>query len=422
MKTAVVILNWNGKSFLKEFLPGLVASVEDMDAEVIVADNASTDGSLEMLAEDFPGVRTIVFDQNYGFTGGYNKAFEALKEDSPEYFLLINSDIEVTPDWLYPLEEWMDLHEDCAACAPKIHCWQDGMRDSFEYAGAAGGWIDHFGYPFCRGRVMKRLEKDEGQYESAADVLWATGACLMFRSSAWEELGGLDDRFFAHMEEIDLCWRARTEGWRINVVPRSLVYHVGGGTLPQDSPFKLFLNYRNNLLMLENNLPYTLAIQNLYDVLAYYVANDSRIYTDDIKNCLEGLEDMDDKDIDNIVATCASSAYRQTRIRIRHRRFLDICSAFVYLLQGHRDYFKAVIEAHREYRKLNDKVQKQELVDYLNDDLDCEGGIATNMLSVDLSLKSDERVKIKGMLDEMIILLNYTQKEKIFDYLRGMIE
>ncbi|MCQ2115943.1 MAG: glycosyltransferase family 2 protein [Bacteroidales bacterium] len=420
MKTAVVILNWNGKNFLEKFLPGLVASVEGMDASVVVADNASTDGSLELIQERFPEVRTIVFDQNYGFTGGYNRAFEALKEDAPEYFLLINSDIEVTPDWLYPLEEWMDLHEDCAACAPKLLCWQEGMRDSFEYAGAAGGWLDHYGYPFCRGRVMKRLEKDEGQYDAPEDVLWASGACLMFRSEAWAELEGLDERFFAHMEEIDLCWRARTEGWRINVVPRSVVYHVGGGTLPQDSPFKLFLNYRNNLLMLENNLPYTFALQNLYDVLSTFAA-ESAIYPDDVRNCLETIDGMEDPDLDKIVATCASDACARSRRRIRHRRWLDLCSAAVYLLQGRKDYFKAVLDAHREYRKLNDRVTKQELIDYINDDLDYEGAIATNMLSIDLNAKIGERVKVKGILDEMIILLNFTQKDKIFDYLRERI-
>ncbi len=317
MKTAVVILNWNGKGFLEKFLPGVTASTEGLDAEVVVADNGSTDGSVEYLQSTYPELKTILFDRNYGFTGGYNRAFKALEEDAPEYFLLLNSDIEVTPDWLYPLVEWMDLHEDCAACAPKIHCWQEGRRDVFDFAGAAGGWLVSFGYPFCRGLVMSRLETDFGQYDEAADVLWASGACLMFRSAVWDELGGLDERFFAHMEEIDLCWRARNAGWRVNVVPRSLVYHVGGGTLPQDSPQKLFLNYRNNLLMLENNLPYTLALEYTYQVLAALAAEDA-IYPEDIDNCFKTLGEIDDDEIlDKIVSTCAADADKSAKRRLR---------------------------------------------------------------------------------------------------------
>ena len=257
MKTAVVILNWNTKGFLEEFLPPLLDSVTRCDgAEVIVADNASSDGSLELMKEKFPQVKTIALDANYGFTGGYNKA---LKLVEAEYLVLINSDIEVTDDWLEPLVKWMESHPDCGACAPKLHSWQE--KEKFEYAGAAGGYIDKYGYPFCRGRVMKRLETDNGQYDSPADVFWATGACLMVRASVYKGLGGLDERFFAHMEEIDLCWRMQLSGWKITVVPASTVYHVGGGTLPATSPFKLFLNYRNNLLMLENNLAKTYALK-----------------------------------------------------------------------------------------------------------------------------------------------------------------
>ena len=259
MKTAVVILNWNTEGFLKEFLPGLLRSVEKVEgAEVIVADNASTDGSLKVMKEMFPQVRTIAFDKNHGFTGGYNKAFEQI--DS-ELFILINSDIEVTEDWLSPIVRWMEEHPECGACAPKLHSWQE--RDKFEYAGAAGGYIDRFGYPLCRGRVLKRLETDNGQYDSPADVFWATGACLAVRSEVYSRLGGLDDRFFAHMEEIDLCWRMQLEGWKVTVVPDSLVYHVGGGTLPATSPFKLYLNFRNNRLMLSNNLAKTYALEFL---------------------------------------------------------------------------------------------------------------------------------------------------------------
>ena len=256
MKTAVVILNWNTRDFLRQFLPGLIASCEGRDAEVIVADNGSTDGSPEVLTAEFPHVRQIRLDANYGFTGGYNRA---LAQTDAELFVLINSDIEVTPDWLDPLTAWMDSHPDCGACAPKLHAWQDRKR--FEYAGAAGGLIDAWGYPFCRGRVLKRVETDTGQYDTPAEVLWATGACLMVRRTVWEHFGGLDDRFFAHMEEIDLCWRMQLEGWKVQVVPQSVVYHVGGGTLPADSPWKLELNFRNNLLLLENNLARTYTLE-----------------------------------------------------------------------------------------------------------------------------------------------------------------
>ena len=252
MKTAVVILNWNTKGYLQQFLPGLIASTEGMDAEVIVADSASTDGSLEMLYHEFPTVRQIRLDRNYGFTGGYNRALAQVEAD---YYVLINSDIEVPQDWLKPLVAWMDSHPKCGACGPKLLSWHDRTR--FEYAGAAGGLLDRYGYPFCRGRVMKKVERDEGQYDTPADVFWVSGACLMVRSRLWKKLGGLDDRFFAHMEEIDLCWRLQLAGYRVTVVPASYVYHIGGGTLPNDSPAKLRFNYRNNLLLLENNLAKT---------------------------------------------------------------------------------------------------------------------------------------------------------------------
>ena len=195
MKTAVVILNWNTEDFLLKFLPPLLCSVEKVEgAEVIVADNDSSDGSMTVMKEVFPQVRTIELEKNFGFTGGYNKAFAQI---DCEYFLLINSDIEVTEGWLEPLVEWMDTHPECGACAPKLHSYQ--QRDKFEYAGAAGGYIDKFGYPFCRGRVLKRLEMDYGQYDQPTDVFWATGACLLVRSSLYRECGGLDERFFAHM-------------------------------------------------------------------------------------------------------------------------------------------------------------------------------------------------------------------------------
>ena len=341
MKTAIVILNWNTEGFLKEFLPGLLRSVADEDgAEVIVADNGSTDGSLELMRTVFPQVRTITFDRNHGFTGGYNKAFREIYgtpehpvEDAPEYFLLINSDIEVTDGWLRPLTEWMDSHPDCGACAPKLHSWQD--REMFEYAGAAGGYIDCFGYPFCRGRILKRLEKDHGQYDSPKDVFWATGACLMVRSSVYAGLDGLDERFFAHMEEIDLCWRMQLEGWKVTVVPQSVVYHVGGGTLPVESPFKLFLNYRNNLLMLDNNLARTYA-------LALY---------------RKGMT----------AGKAAAKGLRRARLTIFVRRDLDGFSAVVYMMSLKWKNVKAVMDAHREYLKLRKGNTVREIEEYLRD-------------------------------------------------------
>ena len=202
MKTSVVILNYNTRDYLRQFLPGLIGSCKELDAQVVVTDNASTDGSVAMMQAEFPQVPLIVLDRNYGFTGGYNRALEGIEA---EYYVLINSDIEVPSGWLKPLVAWMDSHPSCGACGPKLLSY--AQRDTFEYAGAAGGLVDRYGYPFCRGRVMQRIEKDNGQYDSPAEVLWASGACLMVRSGVWKALGGLDERFFAHMEEIDLCWR-----------------------------------------------------------------------------------------------------------------------------------------------------------------------------------------------------------------------
>ena len=335
MKTAVVILNWNTKGFLEEFLPGLVSSVGKVDgAEVIVADNASTDGSMEMMAEKFPEVRTLVFEKNLGFTGGYNRAFKEICNcpEAPEYFLLINSDIEVPQGWLQPLVDWMDAHPDCGACAPKLHSWQE--RDKFEYAGAAGGYIDRFGYPLCRGRVLKMLETDNGQYDTPKDVFWATGACLLVRSKVFCELGGLDERFFAHMEEIDLCWRMQLEGWKVTVVPESTVWHVGGGTLPSKSPFKLFLNFRNNLLMLENNLAKTYAL-------------------------IEYSKGMS-------AEKAAGKGCMKARFMILLRRDLDGFSAVVWLLSFKWKDVKAIFKAHNEYYALRRRPDREEVKEYLH--------------------------------------------------------
>lgn len=250
MRTAVIILNWNGAEMMKKFLPSVVAN--STDADVIVADNGSTDDSLQMLARDFPMVKTIVMDKNYGFAEGYNRAIKQV-EGECEYVVLLNSDVEVTENWLVPLVSFMDANPDCAACQPKLLAYHD--KASFEYAGAAGGFVDKFGYPYCRGRVFSTVEKDKGQYDSPLEIHWATGACMMVRTADYVGAGGLDARFFAHNEEIDLCWRLRIYGKKIWCVTDSKVYHVGGGTLPQGNPRKTHLNFRNNLTMLFKNLP-----------------------------------------------------------------------------------------------------------------------------------------------------------------------
>ena len=294
MDTAVVILNWNGLSMLQAYLPTLIARTTCPGAFIVVADNGSTDGSVEWLADNHPEIRLIRFDRNYGFTGGYNRA---LREIDADYYVLLNSDIEVGPGWLDPLAGWMEEHPEVGICQPKVLSMAE--RDRFEYAGAAGGFIDRYGYPFCRGRILSNIEKDHGQYDEPEECFWATGACMMVRSSLYHHLGGLDDSFFAHMEEIDFCWRAKLLGYQVWCVPASTVWHVGGGTLPNNSPRKLYFNYRNNLLMLYKNLP-------------------ERI--------------------------------RWRRIFVR--MILDGLSAIVYLVTGRWSFFKAVWNAHRDYRRM----------------------------------------------------------------------
>ena len=249
-KVAVVILNYNGRKMLEDFLPCVVANTNGELAEVVVADNKSTDDSVAMLRERFPGIRLILNDQNYGFAGGYNKALEQV---DAEYYVLLNSDIEVTSGWIEPVIDFMELNRDVAACQPKIRSYYE--KDKFEYAGAAGGFIDKYGYPFCRGRVFQNIEADNGQYDSTIDVFWATGACMFVRADLYRQHGGLDASFFAHMEEIDLCWRLKNMGYRICCCPQSTVFHIGGGTLPKNSPRKTFLNFRNNLSLLLKNYP-----------------------------------------------------------------------------------------------------------------------------------------------------------------------
>ena len=248
MKVAIVILNWNGAKMLSTYLPSVINYSRD-EAEIFVADNASTDDSMSWLSQHYPMVKQIALDRNWGFAEGYNKA---LGHIDAEYYILLNSDIEVTHHWLTPLIEFMDAHPQVAACQPKLLSVFD--HDQFEYAGASGGFIDRYGYPFCRGRIFQTVENDDGQYDDSCKIAWATGACLMIRSRDYWEAGGLDGRFFAHSEEIDLCWRLRSRGRDIYCVPDSQVYHVGGGTLPKNNPMKTFLNFRNNLTMLYKNL------------------------------------------------------------------------------------------------------------------------------------------------------------------------
>jgi len=267
-KVAVVILNWNGSEMLQRFLPSVLRYSNPDFAKVYVADNGSTDDSVELLQREFPDIQIINLGHNYGFAEGYNIALKDLRE---EYAVLLNSDVEVTESWLEPLLGYMDRHPEVAACQPKIRSWH--AKDHFEYAGAAGGFLDAYGYPFCRGRIMHVVEKDQGQYDTIIPIFWATGAALFIRLEDYNSVGGLDAKFFAHMEEVDLCWRLRTRGRGIVCVPQSMVYHVGGATLKKESPKKTFLNFRNNLVMLYKNLPekdlvHTMRVRTFLDYLA----------------------------------------------------------------------------------------------------------------------------------------------------------
>lgn len=247
---AVVILNWNGKHLLEQFIPPLLKYTQRNDTGIVVADNGSDDDSVSFIKANYPAVKILALGRNYGFAGGYN---HALTQIEAEYFVLLNSDVEVTPGWLDPLIRFMDAHPDAGACMPKIKSLRE--KTMFEYAGAAGGFIDKYGYPFCRGRILHVVEKDRGQYDSVRKIFWASGACLMVRAEAYRSLGGLDIDFFAHMEEIDLCWRMQHAGYSVYVIPVSVVYHMGGTSLRQGNPRKTYLNFRNDLLLLYKNLP-----------------------------------------------------------------------------------------------------------------------------------------------------------------------
>ncbi len=299
MKCAVIILNWNGEKMLRQFLTSVVAHTSQLSTiSIIVADNGSTDSSLQVLQEEFPTVQIIDLKHNYGFAEGYNKA---IAQADAEYVVLLNSDVEVTENWLTPILTYMDENQDVVAAQPKILKWiyPPTHVHEFEHAGAAGGFIDCLGYPFCRGRIMDYVEEDRGQYNSVIDIFWASGACLVIRKNAYVENGGLDADFFAHMEEIDLCWRLNARGHRLVCIPQSTVYHLGGGSLPYNNPRKTFLNFRNNLLMIYKNMP----TKQMVKVLLI-------------------------------------------------RFFMDYAAAFMYLLKGETEQFMSVVKARYDYHKL----------------------------------------------------------------------
>lgn len=269
---AVVILNWNGAALLRRYLPSVIAGTSGELADVIVADNGSTDDSRLVMEKEFPNVKRIYFDKNYGFAEGYNRC---IAQTRYAYTVLLNSDVSTPSGWLEPLYAYMEQHSDVGAVQPKLLQDREDGREVFEYAGAAGGFLDRHGYPYCRGRVFGTIEDDHGQYDAptALPCFWASGACLMVRSALYESVGGLDAKFFAHMEEIDLCWRIRLAGKKLAVVTASRVYHLGGGSLPQGNARKTYLNFRNNLLMLHKNLPERegrriIFVRRLYDALA----------------------------------------------------------------------------------------------------------------------------------------------------------
>ncbi len=290
METAVVILNWNGRKWLEQFLPGVLAHTA-AEARVIVADNGSTDDSVAWVRAHAPGAEVITLAENRGFAGGYNAA---LAQVEAKYYVLLNSDVEVTPGWARILQEHMDARPDMAACQPKMRSFH--QRNRFEHAGAAGGYIDRNGYPFCRGRIFDLTEEDHGQYDDDRDVFWATGACLMIRSGAFREAGGFDARLFAHMEEIDLCWNLRRRGWRIGYAHAATVFHVGGGALGYGDPRKTFLNFRNSLAVLTKHLR---------------------------SRCIHA--------------------------RILHRMALDVFAAIKFISEGHAAHARQVGLAHRQF-------------------------------------------------------------------------
>lgn len=321
IKTAVVILNWNGKSLLKQFLPWVIKHTVSEDCSVIIADNGSTDDSVDFIKKEYPHIPLIILDRNYGFAEGYNKALE--KIDS-EYVVLLNSDVETSNGWISSLISFLDNNPQVAAVQPKMLSYKE--KEMFEYAGAAGGFIDKYGYPFCRGRILNTVEKDESQYDKVIEIFWATGACLCVRLKDFLEVGGLDGRFFAHMEEIDLCWRLNARGRKIMCIPSSIVYHVGGASLSKDNPKKLYLNFRNNLLMLYKNvapkkLKHTFFFRYIYDFMAFchLLLNGQfknafaviKAYNDFYK-MRKSYESIRDENISNIIVSNISTQYKKS--------------------------------------------------------------------------------------------------------------
>ncbi len=328
-KVAVIILNWNGEKLLREYLPSVIETTDSSIADVIVADNGSTDSSVELLRKEFPQVKLLEFSENYGFAEGYNRA---IKATNYPYTVLLNSDVATTEGWINVLYDYMEANPNVGACQPKIRAYTN--KTHFEYAGAAGGFIDRNGYPYCRGRIFDTVEEDKGQYDEVMPIFWATGAALMVRSQLYIDAGGLDKDFFAHMEEIDLCWRILLTGSEIMAVPQSVVYHLGGGSLPASNPRKTYLNFRNNLLMLHKNLPdetrgKTLFIRRLLDTVAWakYMA------TFDFKNANAILKAHNDfKNMCKAYTTHPTIDLLRTRTDCRRNILLD------YYLRGRKKF------------------------------------------------------------------------------------
>jgi GT2 family glycosyltransferase len=266
-KVAIVILNWNGRNYLEQFLPAVMASLF-AGVEVVVADNGSGDDSISFLQQNYPGIKLVQFEQNYGFAKGYN---ETLKKIEADYYVILNSDVEVQEGWLMPMVDLLESDPAIAACQPKILSFKN--KKMFEYAGAAGGWLDKYGYPFAKGRIFDTCEEDHGQYDQSEPVFWASGAALFIRAAVFHEMKGFDEYFFAHQEEIDLCWRIQLAGYKIYSCPASVVYHVGGGTLPRGNSLKTYLNFRNNRIMMSKNMPFSkklwvIPVRNFLDGLS----------------------------------------------------------------------------------------------------------------------------------------------------------
>lgn len=311
-QVSVVILNWNGKLLLEKYLPSVIANTNTSIADIVVVDNCSTDNSVEFLKQQYPSVAIIEFDKNWGFAEGYNKALALLQTP---YFILLNSDVEVTPKWLEPLLSVLTNNKDqVAAVQPKI--LSEKNKSYFEHAGASGGFIDKYGYPFCRGRIFDTVEIDNSQYNDSIEIFWASGACLAIDAKLYFEVGGLDETFFAHMEEIDLCWRLNARGYKLKCIPQSTIYHVGGATLTENSPQKVFLNFRNNLIMLYKNLP--------------------------------------------------DGVLKKT---LRVRLFLDYIAAFQMLINGNKENYKAILKARREFNKLKKTIYKSKRIENLKESI-----------------------------------------------------